>query len=184
MTRLQPQDPRSASGSNKDVFDTLQKHLGIVPNMTKVMGNSPAVLKAYAQFSGAMGGGKLGAKLREQIALLTAENNACTYCLSAHSALGKMAGLTQDQMDGARHGEAGDPRALAALTFAQAVINTRGGVSDGDIASARRAGLSDAELAEVVGEVALNYFTNVFNRAFDVEVDFPRVEAHNHAAAR
>ncbi|MDX2147922.1 MAG: carboxymuconolactone decarboxylase family protein [Planctomycetota bacterium] len=182
MTRLLPQDPRNAAGSNKEIFDTLQKHLGMVPNMTRVMGNSPAVLKAYAQFSGAMGGGKLGPKLREQIALLTAENNACTYCLSAHSALGKLAGLTQDQMDGARHGEASDPRTLAALTLAQAVIDTRGGISDADFAAARRAGLTDAELAEVVGEVALNYFTNIFNRAFAVEVDFPRVEAHKHAS--
>lgn len=184
MARLPILNPQSATGSNKDIFDFLQTNLGIVPNMTKVMGNSPAVLQAFAQFNGAMGGAKLNAKTRESIALLTAEHNTCTYCLSAHTALGKMAGLTQDQMNGARHGESGDPKTLAALTFAQAVLDSRGGVTEQNVADARRAGLGDSELAEVVGAVALNVFTNYFNRAFAVDVDFPRVEAHNHAAPR
>lgn len=183
MARLPIQNPQTATGSNKEIFDFLQKHLGIVPNMTRVMGNSPAVLQAFAQFNGAMGASKLSAKIRESIALLTAEINACTYCLSAHTALGKVAGLSQNQIDGARHGESGDPRTLAALTFAQAVLTGRGGVSDRDFQAVRQAGYSDEEIAEIVGAVALNVFTNYFNRAFAVDVDFPRVEAHNHAAA-
>ena len=124
------------------------------------------------------------AQIREQIALLTAESNACTYCLSAHSALGKLVGLNQAQIDGARHLESSDPRTFAALVFAQAIIDRRGGVSESDIKAVRTAGFSDAEIAEIVAAVALNFFTNFFNRAFDVDVDFPRVEAHNHAAAR
>jgi alkylhydroperoxidase family enzyme len=87
-------------------------------------------------------------------------------------------------MHGARHGESVDPKTLAALTFAQAVLDSRGGVTEQDVDDAKRAGLGEAELAEVVGTVALNVFTNYFNRAFAVDVDFPRVEAHNHAAAR
>lgn len=183
MARLPIQNVQTATGSNKEIFDFLQKNLGIVPNMTKVMGNSPAVLQAFAQFNGAMGTAKLSAKVREQIALLTAENNDCTYCLSAHTALGKMAGLSQDQMNGARNGESGDARTLAALTFALAVITNRGGVSDRDVQAVRQAGYSDAEIVEIVGAVALNVFTNYVNRAFAVDVDFPRVEAHNHANA-
>lgn len=151
--------------------------------MTKVMANSPAVLQAFAQFNGALGSAKLNAKVREQIALLTAENNSCTYCLSAHSALGKLAGLTQSQMDGAREGRSSDPKTLAALTFAQSVLSTRGGISDADVQSVRRAGYSDAEIAEILATVALNVFTNLFNRAFAVDVDFPLVEVQNHALA-
>lgn len=181
MARIAIQNPQTATGSNKEIFDFLQKNLGMVPNMTKVMANSPAVLQAFAQFNGAMGTAKLNAKVRESIALLTAESNACTYCLSAHTALGTMAGLTQDQMNAARHGESSDPRTLAALTFARAVLSARGGVNDRDVQAARHAGLSDAELAEIVGAVALNVFTNYFNRAFAVDVDFPRVETHEHA---
>ncbi len=184
MSRLPIQTVESATGSNKDIFAALQKGLGMVPNMAKVMANSPAVLQSWVQFNGALGTAKLSAQIREQIALLTAESNACTYCLSAHSALGKMVGLNQAQIDGARHRESTDPRTFAALTFAQAVIDRRGGISEGDIKAVRNAGFSDAEIAEIVAAVALNFFTNFFNRAFDVDVDFPRVEAHNHAAAR
>lgn len=184
MSRLPIQNVESATGSNKDIFAALQKGLGMVPNMAKVMANSPAVLQSWVQFNSALGTAKLSAQIREQIALLTAESNACTYCLSAHSALGKMVGLNQAQIDGARHLESSDPRTFAALTFAQAVIDRRGGVGDSDIKAVRTAGFNDAEVAEIVAAVALNFFTNFFNRAFDVDVDFPRVEAHNHAAAR
>lgn len=156
----------------------------MVPNMTRVMANSPAVLQSYAQFNSAMSAAKLSPKIREQIALLTAEGNACTYCLSAHSVLGKMAGLNQARIDGARKLESSDPRTFAALTFAQAVIDTRGGVVEGDLKAVRTAGFSDAEIAEIVATVALNFFTNFFNRAFDVDVDFPRVGAHSRDAVR
>jgi uncharacterized peroxidase-related enzyme len=184
MARLPIHNVESATGSNKDIFAALQKGLGMVPNMAKVMANSPAVLQSWVQFNGTLGSATLSPKIREQIALLTAESNACTYCLSAHSALGKMVGLSQAQIDGARHAESSDPRTSAALTFAKAVIDRRGGVADGDIGAVRAAGFSDAEIAEIVAAVALNVFTNFFNRAFDVDVDFPRVEAHHHAAAR
>ncbi len=184
MARLPIQNPQTAAGSNKQVFDSLQKALGMVPNMTRVMGNSPAVLQAWAQFNTALAGAKLSPQIREQIALLTAENNACTYCLSAHTALGRMVGLSQSQIDGGRHGEATDRRTLAALTFARSVLENRGGVSDAEVLAVRSASFSDAEVAEIVGAIALNIFTNYFNRAFAVDIDFPRVEARSQAMAR
>lgn len=177
MARLPIQNPQTATGSNKEIFDFLQKNLGTVPNMTKVMGNSPAVLQGFAAFNGALGHAKLSGAIREQIAMLVAEQNHCTYCLSAHTVLGGMAGLKPDQIESARTGESSDPRARAALTFAKAVLTTRGGVSEADFVAVRNADFSDAEIAEIVGFVALNVFTNFFNRAFDVDVDFPRVQA-------
>lgn len=183
MSRLPIQSVESATGSNKDIFAALQKALGMVPNMAKVMANSPAVLQSWTQFNGAMGAARLTAQVREQIALLTAEANACTYCLSAHSALGKLVGLNQAQIDAARHNQAADPKTAAALRFARSVIDHRGGVGESDLRAVRAAGFGDAEIAEIVAAVALNFFTNFFNRAFEVEVDFPRVEAHEHAHA-
>jgi uncharacterized peroxidase-related enzyme len=182
MARLPIASIESATGSNQNIFAALQKGLGMVPNMARVMASSPAVLSAYAQFSSAMSTAKLSAKIREQIALLVAESNSCTYCLSAHSALGKLAGLNQAQIDDARNRRSEDPRTAAALTFAQAVLDRRGGVTGGDVDAVRKAGFDDAELAEIVAAVAQNVFTNFFNRAFDVDVDFPRVEAHAAAA--
>lgn len=184
MARLPIQSVESATGSTKATFAALQKGLGMVPNMARTMANSPAVLQAWVQFNGAMSSATLSAQIREQIALLTAQTNACTYCLSAHSALAKVAGLNQAQIDSARALESSDPRTFAALKFAKAVLDQRGGVVESDLKAVRGAGFSDAEIAEIVATVALNVFTNFFNRAFDVDVDFPLVEAHALAAAR
>jgi uncharacterized peroxidase-related enzyme len=183
MARLPIVDPATASGSVKGVFDGFQKKLGVVPNIARVMANSPAVLDAYAQFSGALGGAKLSAKLREQIALLVAETNACSYCLSAHTVIGTKVGLTPNEIAAARRGEAGDPRTQGALSFAAKVLAMRGNVSDADVRAARAAGFGDAEIAELVAVVALNVFTNYFNRAFAVDVDFPVVRPLSGAAA-
>jgi uncharacterized peroxidase-related enzyme len=175
MSRIALIQPGHAPAPVQKIFDALQRSLGVVPNMTKVMANSPAVLQSYVGFAGALSGGSLTRAQGEQIALLTAEENSCTYCLSAHSVLGKAAGLDVGAIDAARQGRASDAKTAGVLAFAKAVIAGRGAVSDADFASARRAGLSDAELGETVAHVALNLFTNYVNRAFKTEVDFPVV---------
>lgn len=176
MSRLPIQSIKSAPATSKTMLESVQKGLGMVPNMAGAMANSPAVLGSWVHFNAALGGGELPAPIRERIALMTAETNECGYCLSAHTALGKQAGLNADDIDSARDGKSSDPKALAALTFAQRVLETRGGIEASDVEQVRGAGFSDGEIAEIVGGVALNFFTNVFNRAFDVEIDFPRVE--------
>lgn len=177
MARIALQEPASATGSNKNIFDALQKGLGMIPNMARGMAVAPALLQGYAQLNGALSTSKISGAIREQIALLTAEANGCDYCLSAHTALGKMAGVSAHDLDAARHGNASDAKAAAALRFAGAVIQTRGGVSESDFSKARAAGLSDQEMAEIVGVVALNFLTNLFNRAFAIDIDFPLVRS-------
>lgn len=158
-------------------FDAIEKQLGIVPNMMRTMAQSPRVLEGYLSLSGALSRGRLPAALQEQIALAVAETNACNYCLSAHTALGRSAGLSDDQLTASREGRAADARTSAALQFALAVLDTRGGVSDQEFARVRAAGFSDAEIAEIIAHVALNVFTNYFNRAAHTEIDFPLVTA-------
>lgn len=180
MSRLPLIQPATATGAAADLLAGVQKALGVTPNMTKAMVNSPAVLKAYLDFSGALAGGVLPAPVREQLALLVAEENGCDYCLSAHTYIAtNLAGLSQDEAAEARHAASGDPKTAAVLALAVAVTRTRGGIEDADIKSARAAGLSDEEIAEVLGHVALNVFTNYFNKAADTDIDWPVVH-HNH----
>jgi uncharacterized peroxidase-related enzyme len=181
MSRLQVIDPSTASGKAKDLLDAVKAKLGLVPNMTKVMANSPEVLEAYLGFSGALSTGLLDPKVREQIALLTAQQNHCDYCLSAHTAIGKMVGLNHEQIVASRKGQGGSEKATAALTFAKRVLESKGQISESDIQSARAAGLSEGEIAEVIAHVALNVFTNYFNIATEVDIDFPKV-SHSEIA--
>jgi uncharacterized peroxidase-related enzyme len=175
MSRLQPVDPSTATGRSKELLDAVKGKLGMVPNMTKVMAASPAVLESYLGFSGALAGGLLDAKTRERLALLTAQQNHCDYCLSAHTAIGKMVGLNREQIVASREGDGGSPKTTAALKFAKLVLDSKGEVGESDVAAVRDAGFSDGEIAEIVAHVALNVFTNYFNVATDVDIDFPKV---------
>lgn len=140
------------------------------------MANSPAVLEGYLGLSGAFGKGSLSAKNREQIALAVGQANHCDYCLAAHSAIGRMVGLTPDQILDSRRGTAIDPKADAVIRFARKLVDERGRVSDADVAEVRAAGLNDGAIAEVVANVALNIFTNYFNHVAETDIDFPEVE--------
>ena len=175
MSRLQTIDPATATGKAKDLLDAVKGKLGLVPNMTKAMAASQAVLEAYLGFSGALGSGLLDAKTREQLALVTAQENHCNYCLSAHTAIGKMVGLNHDQIVASREGHGSTAKTTAALTFAKRVLATRGQIGEADLAAVREAGFSEGEIAEIIAHVALNVFTNYFNVATDVDIDFPKV---------
>ena len=183
MARLPIINPEKSTGKVHDLLNVVKKKLGLVPNMTRVMANSPAVLEAYLGFSGALESGSLDAKSRERIALETAEANQCEYCLSAHSAIGKLVGLSEADILDSRQARAADAKPEAALHFSRLVIEKRGAVSKADFDTARKAGLTDGEIAEVVALTVLNIFTNYFNIAFQVEVDFPKVAPARHAAA-
>ena len=145
--------------------------------MMRTMAQSPAVLEAYLGFGAALRRGRLPVLLQEQIALTIAESNSCDYCLSAHTALGRGAGLSDEQLAASREARAADPKAAAALQFARAVVERRGDVRDQHLASVRAAGYNDGEIAEIIAHVALNVFTNYFNRAARTDIDFPLVTA-------
>ena len=175
MSRLQTIDPSNATGKAKQLLDAVKAKLGMVPNMTRVMATSPAVLESYLSFSGALAGGLLDARTREKLALFTAQENGCDYCLSAHTAIGKMVGLKDEEIVDSRRGNGHNPRATAALTFARHVLEAKAQISEAELAEVRSAGFSDGEIAEIIAHVALNVFTNYFNIATDVDIDFPKV---------
>jgi uncharacterized peroxidase-related enzyme len=174
MSRLKQIAPETAGDRARTLLDAVKGKLGLVPNMTRAMANSPAVLDGYLQFSGALGKGSLSPKVREQLALALAQANGCDYCLAAHSAIGKAVGLTAEQVRDSRLGSAVEPKTDALLRFAVKVAETRGQVSDADLDEVRAAGFGDGAIAEVVAHVALNVFTNYFNNVARTDVDFPK----------
>jgi uncharacterized peroxidase-related enzyme len=177
MSRIPPIDRNTTNDSVRRTFDAIQHQLGIVPNMMRTMAQSGPLLEGYLGFGAALRRGRLPARLHEQIALAVAETNACDYCLSAHTALGTGAGLSADELEASRDARAADPKDTAALQFARAVVDRRGDVRDQDLANVRAAGYTDGDIAEIIGHVALNVFTNYFNRAAHTDIDFPLVTA-------
>ena len=176
MSRIHQIAPESATGTAKELLEAVKGKLGLVPNMTRAMANAPAVLDGYLSLSGALGKGALSAKTREQIALAVGQANGCDYCLAAHSTIGKMVGLTADQILDSRRGTSIDSKTDAIIRLARQVVEKQGRVSDADLADARIAGLDDAAVAEIVANVALNIFTNYFNHVAETDIDFPKAE--------
>lgn len=176
MTRLQPKAPAETTGHHRALFDQIQGAFGAVPNMFKTIGQSPAALEAMWNFFGALGKGKIPAKMAEQIAVHVADLNRCEYCLAAHTALGKKAGASIEEMLAAQAGESQDRKTQAALNFAGVLVKNRAQISDADFTAVRGAGFSNEEISELLAHVALNIFTNYTNNAFGVAVDFPKVK--------
>ncbi|CAH0125625.1 carboxymuconolactone decarboxylase family protein [Roseomonas sp. CECT 9278] len=179
MSRIPtPASVAAAPEAAQPLLNAVQKQLGVVPNLFRLVANSPAALEGYLGLNGALAKGSLDARTRERIALAVAQVNGCSYCLSAHSYIGKnMAKLDDAEIAANIAGGSTDPRADAAVRFAVKVVEQRGHVSDTDLAAVRMAGYSDAQLVEIVVHVALNTLTNYVNNVGGTEIDFPVVQA-------
>ncbi|MCI0598858.1 MAG: carboxymuconolactone decarboxylase family protein, partial [Beijerinckiaceae bacterium] len=117
-----------------------------------------------------------GAGLGEKIAVAVADRDACSYCLAAHTVLGKKAGASSEEMAEAQEGRSSDPKTAAALGFALKLVEHRGQVTSEDVNAVRAAGFNDGQIVEIIAHVALNLFTNYINISLDVPVDFPSVK--------
>ena len=176
MARVQVVNPQTATGAAKDLLDAVQAQLGITPNFIRVLANSPKSLEGFLGLYGALGGISLDKAMQERIALAVAEGNGCQYCVSAHTAIGRGAGLSNEEMALNRAGDSNEAKAATVLALAKALNANLGDLTTGEFDAARAAGLSDAEIVEVITVVALNVFTNILGKATQVEIDFPKVE--------
>ena len=183
MPRIQPVDRASATGAAKDLLDGVHAAIGIVPNIYATLAQSPKALEGFLALNTALSRGLLPAKLREQIALAVAGENACDYCASAHTAVGKGTGLGAEELARNLQGRSEDAQVQAVLVFARKVVTERGWVGDSDVQALRDAGFSDAEIVEIVTHIGVNVFTNYFNHIVDTEIDFPVVRATATAQA-
>jgi uncharacterized peroxidase-related enzyme len=181
MSRLPIVNPQTAEGQVKEQLEAVKKKLGFVPNLVKSLANSPAALASYVAVSGHLAHGQLHPVVREQLALVVGETNGCEYCVSAHSAAGKLYKLSTEELQANRRAESSDPKVDVLLKFAHAVLTNHGHVEDSDVSAVRAAGYSDAEIAEVITHVALNVLTNYFNNFNQTTLDFPAAPTLAHA---
>lgn len=183
MSRLHtPISVEVSPAGSQPLLATVKAQLGVVPNLFRVIGNSPAALEGYLALSGALGKGALDAATRERIALAVAEFNGCSYCLSAHTFIGKnKLRLDEAEIAANRDAHSSDAKAEAALRFARKVVEARGHLSDADVAEVRLAGYGDGEIVEIVLHVALNTLTNYVNEVAQTEIDFPAVNQRRAA---
>ena len=174
--RFKPVDPTVSSQEQKNVLNEIEKKFGKVPNIFSLMANSPASVKGYLAFNEALVSGVLSPEIRERIAIVLAETHLCEYCLSAHVAIARQIGLDENEITKARQIQSDDPKIDAMLGFARNLVLRKADLPESDFADLKEAGVTEAEITEIIANVALNVFTNYFNHVAKTEVDFPKVK--------
>ena len=178
MSRIPtPATIADAPTASHQLLEAVNKQLGSVPNLFRIVANSPAALDGYLGLNGALAKGKLSHATRERVALAVAQVNGCDYCLAAHSYLAtNLAKLDASEIVANRHGRSSDAKADAAVRFAVNVAHSRGAVPAAEVEAVRAAGYGDGEIVEIIAHVALNTLTNYINTALGTEIDFPVVD--------
>jgi len=179
MSRIETINPDEATGETKELFDAVQQKLGIIPNFFRVLAHSPKAVAAFLGLFENIGQGVLSPKISERIALAVAESNSCQYCVAAHSAVAQKVGLDVVEIVNARNGGSADAKADAAIRLASLLNKNRGELTTAEFAQAKEAGLSDAEIVEIITHVGLNFLTNILNKSIQVKIDFPEVKLLN-----
>lgn len=175
MSRITTITNETANAEQKKLLDAIQSQLGMVPNFLKVFANSPAALRAFLGLHGIASEGSLEPRTRERIALALAQQNACEYCLSAHTAIGKKAGLNGEEITANRAGSSQDAKAAIAVKLARSLAEHTGEITTAELIEARAAGYSDADIVEIITHVGLNILTNMLGKASRLDIDFPKV---------
>jgi uncharacterized peroxidase-related enzyme len=176
MSRINTIERETANAEQTELLDAIKGQLGMVPNFLKVFANSPAALRAFLGLHSIAGEGSLDAQTRERIALAIAQQNACEYCVSAHTAIGGKAGLNRAEIEANRAGTSQDAKAAAAVKFARALVEHSGEVTTAELLAVRNAGYSESDIVEIITHVGMNVLTNLVGKASRVEIDFPKVE--------
>lgn len=168
MTRITALSLDHAPAGSRTALEGIQKGLGFIPNAFRTLAHSPAALNGYLGLAQALGKSSLSAAEREVVALATSQINGCDYCLAAHSFFATKAGLSDEAISQAREGTLS-----AVATLAHQITESRGQLSDAQIAAAREAGLTDSKIVEVIAQVTLLTLTNYLNNVATTDIDFP-----------
>lgn len=173
MARITQISDAAATPEAAALFTAIKGKVGMVPNLYRVAANQPKVLAALLGLNETLAGGPFDARTREAIALTVAGVNACDYCASAHAAISAGLKVAPETIDAYLAGQSDDPRTAAILRLATAIVQAKGLVADSDLAAARNAGLTEADIVETVAQVVANIFTNYLNHVAGTDIDFP-----------
>lgn len=178
MTRLNTIRPETATGAAAEVFAKIKKAAGKVPNAYATIGtHSAEALSAALAFDATVAASTLGKPDIEVIKLVVSEHAGCDYCVAAHTLMGKLAGLSGEQMKQVRSGVAsGDATRDALVTYVRTLVGTRGTVPAEAVATICAAGYTERQIIEINLAIASITFTNLVNRVNDTTLDFPAVD--------
>lgn len=160
------------SSSNQEIYDKVQGQLGFVPNIYTYMAKHPNALADYLAFIGRKSA--LSNKEKEAVSLVVSQINGCQYCQSAHTALGKMNGFTEEETVELRAGTASfDSKLDALVKLVVSITKNRGKADNESIENFLKAGYSEDQLIDITFVIADKIITNFLAITTGIEIDFP-----------
>jgi len=163
------------STNNQVIFDNLNKALGFVPNLYATYAHSDTALENYLTFANAKT--SLTAKEKEVVNLAVSQVNDCIYCLSAHTAIGKMNGFTDAQILELRAGFSSVNTKFDALAkLAKNITENRGKTDKSVVKDFFTVGYTKGNLIDVISLVGDKTISNYIHSTTKVPVDFPVAE--------
>jgi uncharacterized peroxidase-related enzyme len=176
MPRIAIPGRDDAPTESQSILDNVNKMLGFVPNLQRLMSISPNALAGWAGLMGALSK-TLDVKTRDGIALAVSEADGCNYCLAAHSYIStNLARILPEEIALNRKGRSSEPKRQVAIAFAKTLIEKRGKVTDEEFAAVKAAGWTDANIVEMIALSAQFLLTNFMNNAVQTPIDFPEVD--------
>jgi uncharacterized peroxidase-related enzyme len=183
VSRLNVPAPEDVPAGAQQILDKVGAQLGFVPNMFKTIASNPTVLEVVTTLQGTLSR-VLDAKTRHSIALAVSQANGCSYCLAIHTYVAtEFGGMSGDDIELGRVGGSVDPKRAAAARFAQRVVDSRGRVSDADLAGVRGAGYTDSQILAIVALSVQFLLTNFINNVNQTDLDIPGVDSADTAVA-
>ena len=173
MPRLQSIEPEQATGKTAAIYGKVKSWMKRVPNLYKGLGNSPQALEGYLMLADLIGQGSLTPQEQQIVFMVANEFNECHYCVAAHSPGLKAVGFDDEAMLDIRRGKAEDPKHQALIDFVRRVLETKGFVSNAELAAVKAAGYSDRNIADLMPILAQKLMSNYFNHIHETELDFP-----------
>ncbi len=163
------------NATNQAIFDNLEKALGFVPNLYATYAHSDTALENYLNFSNAPT--SLKAKEKEVVNLAVSQVNNCSYCLSAHTAIGKMNGFNEEQILELRAGNASFDSKLDALAkLAKNITENRGQADQQVVDNFLNAGYSKENLIDTIVLVGNKTISNYIHSTTQIPIDFPEAQ--------
>ncbi|MEW2502844.1 carboxymuconolactone decarboxylase family protein [Amycolatopsis sp. CA-161197] len=145
--------------------------------MFRTIASNPTVLEVVTTLQGTLSR-VLDARTRHSIALAVSHANECSYCLAMHTYVSsEFGGMSHEDIELSRGGSSVDPKRAAAARFAKRVVDSRGQVSDADLAAVRDAGYTDSQVLAIVTVAVQALLTNFINNVNQTDIDIPAVDS-------
>ncbi len=176
MSKFKQVEIKEAKGKTKELYEGISKAFGGVPNLFKMLGETPDILEAVLGLNAAITTNELSAKDVEQIALTVSSVNACNYCVATHVAVGSQFKIEESELMNNIQGISDNPKMAAILKFTKEATLNRGKVTFKSVEELTNFGVKNSTIIEILSVVGLYTFLNYLNHLTQPVIDFPVIE--------